>query len=119
MSIRRCWNVFDVATGVDSGIVTMCNPLRILGNSLFGGKLKRMFVHDLSAALREGALRVSTGLVLAGTRQMRDLAGSTGVAFRNLILDAGGQVTFTGSGNHHHRPGCGRRHGRRTHHGTR
>ncbi|NCY22296.1 hypothetical protein EBX31_10125, partial [bacterium] len=35
-------------------------------------------------------------LVLAGTREVRDLGGTTGIDFSNLVIDAGGEVSFTG-----------------------
>ncbi|NBQ56433.1 MAG: hypothetical protein EBU36_07335, partial [Verrucomicrobia bacterium] len=56
-------------------------------------------VVTVSAALASDSLRVLNGLVLANTRQMTDQGGVTGLSFKNVVLDAGGQVTFTGSGN--------------------
>ncbi|NDB95412.1 MAG: hypothetical protein EBZ78_04550 [Verrucomicrobia bacterium] len=39
------------------------------------------------------------GLVLAGTREVFDLGGTTGLSFTDLVIDAGGQVSMTGAGN--------------------
>ena len=38
-------------------------------------------------------------LALAGTRQILDLGGTTGLQFGNVVIDAGAQVTLTGAGN--------------------
>jgi hypothetical protein len=38
-------------------------------------------------------------LALAGTRQILDLGGTTGLQFGNVVIDAGAQVTLTGASN--------------------
>ena len=43
-----------------------------------------------------------TSLVLAGTREIFDLGGTTGLSFTDLAIDAGGQVSLTGAGNKVH-----------------
>jgi len=41
-------------------------------------------------------------LTLAGTREVLDLGGTTGVSFTDFAIDAGGRVSFTGAGNKIH-----------------
>ena len=66
----------------------------------------------LDPAYGAGVITVSQGisadilnlesLTLASAREIRDLGGTTGISFSNLVLDAGGAVSFSGSGNKIH-----------------
>ena len=53
----------------------------------------------ISQAVAASSLRIANGIALAGTRQIKDLGGTTGLAFKNVVLDAGAQVSLTGTGN--------------------
>lgn len=59
-------------------------------------------VITISQAVAASSLRIANGIALAGTRQINDLGGSTGLAFENVVLDAGGEVSLTGTGNQIH-----------------
>ena len=56
-------------------------------------------VITISQAVAASSLRIANGIALAGTRQINDLGGSTGLAFKNVVLDAGAQASLTGTGN--------------------
>jgi filamentous hemagglutinin family protein len=56
-------------------------------------------VITISQAVAASSLRIANGIALAGTRQINDLGGSTGLAFKNVVLDAGAQVSLTGTEN--------------------
>ncbi|NBS85068.1 MAG: hypothetical protein EBS59_10345, partial [Verrucomicrobia bacterium] len=59
-------------------------------------------VITISQAVAASSLRIANGIALAGTRQINDLGGTTGLAFENVVLDAGGEVSLTGTGNQIH-----------------
>jgi filamentous hemagglutinin family protein len=59
-------------------------------------------VITISQAVAASSLRIANGIALAGTRQINDLGGGTGLAFENVVLDAGGEVSLTGTGNQIH-----------------
>jgi len=59
-------------------------------------------VITISQAVAASSLRVANGLGLAGTRQIKDGGGTTGLAFNSVVLDAGAQVSLTGTGNQIH-----------------
>jgi len=59
-------------------------------------------VITISQAVAASSLRIANGIALAGTRQINDRGGSTGLAFENVVLDAGGKVSLTGTGNQIH-----------------
>ncbi|NDB95326.1 MAG: hypothetical protein EBZ78_04095 [Verrucomicrobia bacterium] len=59
-------------------------------------------VLTISGAISSSALRIANGIVLAGTRQMADAGGSTGIAAPSLVMDAGGEVSLIGTGNQIH-----------------
>ncbi|NBT47271.1 MAG: filamentous hemagglutinin N-terminal domain-containing protein, partial [Actinobacteria bacterium] len=59
-------------------------------------------VITISQAVAASSLRIANGIALAGTRQIKDLGGTTGLAFENVVLDAGGEVSLTGTGNQIH-----------------
>jgi filamentous hemagglutinin family protein len=56
-------------------------------------------VITISTPVDASNLRVKDGIVLAGTRQILDEGGTTGISVKNLTLDAGGQILLTGTGN--------------------
>jgi filamentous hemagglutinin family protein len=60
---------------VGAGVITVSQPLSYTANSISGG------------------------VVLAGTRGITDIGGTSGLSFENVVLDAGGTVSLTGSGN--------------------
>jgi hypothetical protein len=59
-------------------------------------------VITISTAVTASSLRIANGIALAGTRQIKDLGGTTGLAFNSVVLDAGAQVSLTGTGNQIH-----------------
>jgi len=56
-------------------------------------------VITISQAVAASSLRVANGLGLASTREIQDVGGETGLAFNSVVLDAGAQVSLTGTGN--------------------
>jgi filamentous hemagglutinin family protein len=59
-------------------------------------------VLTISAAISTSALRIANGITLTGTRQIADAGGTTGIFSPNLVVDAGGEVSLTGTGNQIH-----------------
>jgi hypothetical protein len=59
-------------------------------------------VIQISTALTAELLRTENGVILAGTRELRDSGGKTGLAFEEIAIDVGGTVLLTGSGNQSH-----------------
>ena len=59
-------------------------------------------VIEISSALTAELLRTENGVILAGTRELRDNGGTTGMAFEEIAIDVGGTVLLTGSGNQSH-----------------
>jgi trimeric autotransporter adhesin len=59
-------------------------------------------VITISQAVAASSLRIANGIALAGTRQIKDKGGTSGLAFENVVLDAGGEVSLTGTGNQIH-----------------
>ncbi|NBS13526.1 MAG: filamentous hemagglutinin N-terminal domain-containing protein, partial [Verrucomicrobia bacterium] len=70
----------------------------VLGTRKFDDPSYGAGVITVSKSIQADSFLVDT-LALAGTRQIRDQGGTTGLSFGSVVLDAGGQVTFTGSGN--------------------
>ena len=58
-------------------------------------------VINISQAISADDLRLSGGLVLAGTREVFS-TGISGADFENIVVDAGGTVLMTGTGNASH-----------------
>ncbi|CAM8634711.1 Filamentous haemagglutinin, N-terminal [Candidatus Methylacidiphilaceae bacterium] len=56
-------------------------------------------VITISQAVAASSLRIANGIALAATRQIQDGGGTTGLAFNSVVLDAGAQVSLTGTGN--------------------
>ena len=56
-------------------------------------------VITVSVKLEASGLRVTNGIVLAGTREVADQGGTTGLSLDQVTIDAGGSITLTGSGN--------------------
>ena len=56
-------------------------------------------VITISQALAASSLKIANGIGLAGTREIQDAGGSTGLSFTSVVLDAGAQVSLTGTGN--------------------
>jgi hypothetical protein len=56
----------------------------------------------ISQALSSSGSLIAGGIVLAGTREIQDAGGTTGLSFENVVLDAGGTVSLTGTGNSSH-----------------
>jgi len=59
-------------------------------------------VIQISTALNAQLMRTESGVILAGTRELRDSGGTTGMAFDEIAIDVGGTVLLTGSGNQSH-----------------
>ena len=59
-------------------------------------------VITISQAVAASSLRIANGIALAGTRQIKDKGETSGLAFENVVLDAGGEVSLTGTGNQIH-----------------
>jgi filamentous hemagglutinin family protein len=59
-------------------------------------------VITISQALSSLTSSITGGIILAGTRQIQDAGGTTGLSFENLVLDSGGAVSLTGTGNSSH-----------------
>ena len=59
-------------------------------------------VITISQALAASSLRIANGIALASTRQIKNKGETSGLAFENVVLDAGGEVSLTGTGNQIH-----------------
>jgi hypothetical protein len=59
-------------------------------------------VITISQALSSLTSSITGGIILAGTRQIQDAGGTTGISFENVVLDSGGTVSLTGTGNSSH-----------------
>jgi len=59
-------------------------------------------VITISQALSSLTSSITGGIILAGTRQIQDAGGTTGLSFENVVLDSGGTVSLTGTGNSSH-----------------
>jgi hypothetical protein len=57
---------------------------------------------QVSVALNAQLMRTENGVILAGTRELKDSGGTTGMAFDEIAIDVGGTVVLTGSGNQSH-----------------
>jgi filamentous hemagglutinin family protein len=70
----------------------------VLGTRKYDDPAYGAGIITVSQAVNAQSFLVDT-LALAGTRQIRDLGGTTGLQFGNVVIDAGAQVTLTGAGN--------------------
>ena len=56
-------------------------------------------VVTISQAFTSTSTSIANGVVITGTREIGDSGGSTGLSFENLVVDAGGAISLTGTGN--------------------
>jgi hypothetical protein len=56
----------------------------------------------VNTAVKALGLKVDNGIALAGTRELLDDGGITGLSFDSIAIDVGGTVSLTGSGNQTH-----------------
>jgi hypothetical protein len=100
---QRPVNLGDVKAGSTSFLST--DLQRFAVNDLVLGRRQEdrpavgAGVITISQAVAASSLRIANGIALAGTRQIKDIGGTTGLAFKNVVLDAGAQVSLTGTGN--------------------
>jgi len=59
-------------------------------------------VITISQALSSLTSSITGGIILSGTREIRDAGGTTGLSFENVVLDSGGSVSLSGTGNSSH-----------------